>query len=366
MHTHAGQLHQAASPLPNRVTAVAITPASPQLSYLELASEEVLRLNAWADRIAKVGGPDVAAAATLVEQAVADLVVNLSPIVRKTIGQYRGGELAALTFTGLTVGRAPPPPAILPARRRLQASRYIRFLAARSQVLLALCNENAFAFDIENDGQIVRLVADFSGLDRSTQHRAGGQSSQHGTRLMPHTEGPYHSSQRVVGEHSPAPSSLILTAAWNPENEPTGLILTQPLLEHQTGEALCALVRPDFMFSRSDSYVADAQPPVATSLLELDPFGEFALRFNRGKVSCRPDAPPAAHRSLAALFVAIDNAQLIEVALQNNVVCLINNSRVVHLRDAVADPRRVLVREFGARRQLPQVVLRANPRLVRG
>ncbi len=59
------------------------------------------------------------------------------------------------------------------------------------------------------------------------------------------------------GEHSPAPSALILSARWNPLQEPTKLIPVRNAISNLNGLEALALSSKSFCFTRSDCFVKD-------------------------------------------------------------------------------------------------------------
>ncbi|HGF8710173.1 TPA: hypothetical protein ACJCQR_000745 [Neisseria meningitidis] len=105
-------------------------------------------------------------------------------------------------------------------------------LAASNQILLATVEQFAFAYNIDNHGKIMRLVGNFKGggatkLENEDVSKVD-KSSHSGIALGAHTEAPYHAATKIFNNHSPAPSSLVLTARYNPLSEPTTVIPLQP------------------------------------------------------------------------------------------------------------------------------------------
>lgn len=123
--------------------------------------------------------------------------------------------MSLLIFTGLlNVTDATPPPE-LPALAILENRFDILCLAARNQILLNLVDHRSFAYDIDNDGKLVRLVANFKGggIERINTEPAKIEISWHsGLLLGPHTEAPYWCAVKAKDNHSPSPSALILSA----------------------------------------------------------------------------------------------------------------------------------------------------------
>lgn len=93
-----------------------------------------------------------------------------------------------------------------------------------------------------------------SGRTTKIENENPDKSSHSGIELTAHTEAPYHTVTKVVDNHSPAPSSLILTARWNPLNEPTSLIPISRILRQLTLEETMALTTESFKFTRSETF----------------------------------------------------------------------------------------------------------------
>ncbi len=86
---------------------------------------------------------------------------------------------------------------------------------------------------------------------------------------------------KVVNNHSPAPSSLILTARWNPLNEPTSLIPISRILSQLTLEETMALTTESFNFTRSETFnEGQGSGGKNVSILEVDKHGYIDMKYN--------------------------------------------------------------------------------------
>jgi hypothetical protein len=239
-------------------------------------------------------------------------------------------------------------------------------------LLLELAFHRAFAFDIDNHGQQVRLVGNFKGggcqprLDEDRQ-TAVELSSHSGLRLGAHTEAPYHCSVRALGGHSPAPSALILGARWNPAHEPTLITPLAPIIQRLGSLHALALTSPAFDYTRSDCFVQGlGEAGSAVSMLQFEAHGGFSMRYNAYRFSLNDRASLAAAQAFDAFTALLGQAQPVAFDLQPDNALLINNSRALHGRDTVSDNRRLLVRLFGYAPYAHPVVLNDDPLLVRG
>ncbi len=96
-----------------------------------------------------------------------------------------------LVFEGLRTITDSPPPHELPNLRSLENRHDVLWLAARNQILLELVDHKAFAYDMDNEGKMIRLVANFKGggLTRIPDEPDHKEISSHsGLALGPHTE----------------------------------------------------------------------------------------------------------------------------------------------------------------------------------
>ncbi|MFB4391955.1 MULTISPECIES: TauD/TfdA family dioxygenase [unclassified Pseudomonas] len=343
-----------------------------EVAYLSFTQIQAQALSIASQSLAQLGGPQAAGAAQLARKHAQQLALTLAPQQRETLRRFASGELAALMYTDMTCPGEDPAPEQLPALSALEDDARCLYLAARNQLLLELMSYRAFAFDIDNEGKQVRLVGNFKGGGSTprpdeTQGARIELSSHAGLRLGPHTEAPYNCSVVAANEHSPAPSALILSARWNPANEPTYVIPMRGAIERLNGLQALALTSASFDFTRSDCFVAGlGEPEQATSLLQFDANGGFALRYNSYRFSVNDHASQAATDAFDAFQEAVAQAQALPFLLQPDTALVINNCRALHGRDIVKDNRRLLVRLFGYSPFAQPVVICEDPLLVRG
>jgi hypothetical protein len=324
-------------------------------------------LDRAAQSMAVAGGPDAPEVAAFAKRAAHLFRATLPQRDKDALERYRAGNLAAICFENAKPPRDDVMPLALPDRDIVEEDTAVLYLASRSQILLAAVEERAFAYNIENDGKIVRLVAAFEDSEPgATGAAAPHASSHHGGLLGPHTEGPYFTLRVAHEGHSPAPSSLALTARWNPLNEPTGVLDVRSILGQMVSIDVLGLSLPAFEFSRSDSYNSCAQTPNGVAIVEISEAGDLLLKFNALRVRLREDAPSISRNGLAALMREIESAVPRRYVLDARKVIIINNEQCVHSRDVIADRRRLLVRLFGYRADITANVLADDPLLVRG
>ncbi len=343
-----------------------------KVAVLELSEYSRYLLEQAMLDVAAVGGPDTINAQKLVEDWTQQLVQAMSSEELKYLESYRHGGLCALVFANLPVPKnimSPPPH--LPAIDTLTNDKAVLQLASRSQVILSLLREKAFAYDIDNHGKIVRLVGNFEGggvaqLPHENSESSVPLSSHAGVALGAHTEAPYYSTKKAVDGHSPAPSTLILTAKWNKSNEPTSVLPLIDILNQLSSREVDGLKLPEFGFTRSDTFTCEKATGVNhTALLTQGKYG-FEFRFNAYRTFAEVDASVEAIHSLDALFRVINTAVAHKIVLQPNTALAINNAKALHGRDAIVDNSRLLVRLFGYHEDSVPVTLRTNPLLVKG
>ncbi|MFF7710377.1 TauD/TfdA family dioxygenase [Pseudomonas sp. NPDC007930] len=345
---------------------------NPELCRLQFNPAQAMLLHCEAQAVAATGGPECPGAASRAALAARHLYRNLESTQQAVVRHYADGQLAVLECRGLVDPDPAPPPTHLPALPALQGDPYCLLLAARSEILLHLVQHRAFAYDLDNDGQLIRFVGNFAG--GGVQPRPGeapGQpaalSSHSGLALGPHTEAPYHCAVHAQGGHSPAPSSLILSARWNPLAEPTSIIPMAPVIDRLGAQAALALASPSFDYSRSDCFLhGQGTGGSGVPLLQFDPHGGFALRYNSYRHTLNAQASPAAGEALEALASALAATDVLRFALSPGEALLINNYRALHCRDSVRDNRRLLIRLFGYSRFATPIVLNADPLIVKG
>ncbi|MDH0302293.1 MULTISPECIES: hypothetical protein [unclassified Pseudomonas] len=321
--------------------------------------------------LAELGGPQARGAARQAHAHAERLTAGLTLAQQSTLRRFAQGNLSVLLFSQMQAPNDPPPER-LPALAALEQDADCLYLASRNQLLLELAHYRAFAFDIDNDGKLVRLVANFKGGGHTPctgENRLAPVelSSHSGLHLGPHTEAPYNCSVQACHGHSPAPSALILTARWNPAREPTRVFPLPPIIEQLGGLHALALTSPSFDFSRSECFVqGQGAAGKATSMLQFDPNGGFSMRYNAYRFSVNDDASEAAARAFDAFQNLLGSARPMAFVLDAGNALLINNCRALHGRDTVQDNRRLLVRLFAYSPFARPLVISDDPLLVRG
>jgi len=348
--------------------------ADAELEYglLPFTPPQAALLSDCADDICAAGGPELPGAIACASAAALKIHGSLSFGQQSLLRRYADGQLAMLEFARLLPPRQDPPPSDLPPQQALENAPQCLYLAARSQILLHLVKHRAFAYDLDNNARLIRLVGNFCGgglqprNDESTD--SGVELSSHaGLPLGPHTEAPYHCAVKPVDGHSPAPSALILTARWNPLDEPTCIIPMTPVIDRIGARAALALTSPSFDYTRSDSFVAGTGASGrAVSILQFDANGGYALRYNSYRYSLNENASPAAIAAFQALNTQVRCGEVIKIPLTPCNALLINNYRALHCRDIIRDNRRLLIRLFGYSRFVSPIVLNEDPLTVQG
>ena len=192
-------------------------------------------------------------------------------------------------------------------------------------------------------------------------------SSHAGLRLGPHTEAPYHCSVIARDGHSPAPSALVLSARWNPANEPTRIVPLRSVIEGLGSLDVLALTSRSFDFTRSECFVdGHGAGGTATSIIDFDEQGGFSVRYNAYRFSLNDQACDAAARAFDAFQARLAQTPALDFVLQPDSVLLVNNTRALHGRELLSDNRRLLIRLFGYSRFARPLILKEDPLLVRG
>lgn len=327
-------------------------------------------INAHSEAIADTGGPQASGARLKAALAVHELRASLSTEQLRLIEKYSDGLMSMLVYEGLSTITDSEPPKKLPELQQLEAQHDILCLAARNQILLELVDHQAFAYDIDNDGKLVRLVANFKGGGREKiddEQNNIELSSHAGLSLGPHTEAPYWCAMNAENGHSPAPSSLILSSLWNPCLEPTSVIPLPSILSELGVTNCLALTSKSFNFTRSDSFVhGKGEDGRNISILNFNERVEFTARFNSYRFSVDDNASYLAKQAYYKLRDAIDMATPYQYSLTQKSAIIINNTRALHCRDIVKDNRRLLVRLFGISKYCEPIVISEDPLLLRG
>lgn len=341
-----------------------------EVRTLSFTGEQSRLLHRVSEQLAAIGGPQSASADTTASSAVSELKRSLSETQRALLTAYSDGLVSLLIFDGLQQITDASPPAELPDLASLEDRHDILCLAARNQILLKLVDNSAFAYDMDNQGKLVRLVANFKGGGQNeipAEPAIKELSSHSGLALGPHTEAPYWCAVNAENGHSPSPSSLILSALWNPGLEPTTVIPLPPILEKIGAIHSLALTARHFQFTRSDSFVdGKGEDGRNVSILQFDDRVGWVARFNSYRFSVQDNASQLVKTAYAALCQAISEAHPVEHTLTQESAMVINNVRALHCRDIIKDNRRVLVRVFGLSKFCSPIVLSKNPLMLQG
>lgn len=342
-----------------------------EVAYLDFSPEQSKAITFASQTIADLGGPEAKGVALQARMFADQLEQALSEDQRALLQRFNEGQLSALMYRQMPCDNEPVPE-YLPDITALAQSPRCQYLASRNQLLLELARHRSFAFDIDNNGKQVRLVGNFKGGGRVPRldEDPGLEvetSSHAGLRLGPHTEAPYNCSTISTNANSPAPSALILTARWNPANEPTNVFPLREIIERLGSLDTLALTSTSFDFTRSDCFAhGQGNAGKAVSVLQFEPNGGFSVRYNSYRFSLNERACSAAARAFDAFQKALDSARPLAFVLQPDSALLINNSRALHGRDMVQDNRRLLIRQFGYSPFAVPLVLAEDPLLVRG
>lgn len=327
-------------------------------------------LHRLTEELAALGGPQIPGARYRASQAACELKRSLSRSQCELLEAYSDGLLSVLLFEGLQKITDASPPDVLPDLASLENRYEVLRLAARNQILLSLVDNVAFAYDLDNEGKLVRVVANFKG---GGQNRIPAEtdmkelSSHSGLSLGPHTEAPYWCAVKAKDGHSPSPSSLILSSLWNPCLEPTLVIPLPPVLEKIGATHCLALTSKSFQFTRSDSFVSGkGEDGHDISILEFDDKVGFAARFNAYRFSVSATASNVVKKAYAMLCQRVGEASPIKHVLTQESAMIINNVRALHCRDQVKDNRRVLVRIFGLSKFSSPIVITDDPLRLQG
>ncbi|MGJ7515127.1 hypothetical protein ACSFE6_12420 [Pseudomonas baetica] len=327
-------------------------------------------LHKRAEELAAIGGPQIPGVKFKASLAAAELKLSFSKHQCELLGAYSNGLISLLIFDGLQKINDSSLPNELPGLVSLENRYDVLCLAVRSQILLSLVDNSAFAYDMDNEGKLVRLVANFKGgglIKIDAEPETKELSSHSGLALGPHTEAPYWCAVKAKNGHSPSPSSLILSALWNPSLEATRVIPLPPILE-KIGITNClALTTENFHFTRSDSFVNGmGEDGRDASILEFNEHIGFAARFNSYRFSVNDKASHFVKTAYTALCQGIDRATPIEYSLTQESAMVINNVRALHCRDVIKDNRRVLIRIFGLSKFSSPIVVSEDPLLLQG
>jgi hypothetical protein len=333
-------------------------------------TQQATLLHTFSEELATMGGPQVAGAKSKASLAATELKFSFSKDQCELLGAYSDGLVSLLIFEGMQTITETSPPDELPELAALENRHDVLCLAARNQILLKLVDNSSFAYDMDNEGKLVRLVANFKGggLTKINDEPEIKELSSHsGLALGPHTEAPYWCAVNAKDGHSPSPSSLILSALWNPSLEPTSVIPLPPLLDEIGVTGCLALTTGSFQFTRSDSFVnGKGEDGRNVSILEFDDNVGFAARFNSYRFSVNDNASDFVKEAYSALCQSVGKATPVQYTLTQESAMVINNVRALHCRDVIKDNRRVLVRIFGLSKFSSPIVISDDPLLIQG
>lgn len=341
-----------------------------RMNVLSLTEEQADYLEEAAAELATGGGPQAPGAAARARAAAQTLLNRLAASQRSVVSSFAAGDLPLLVVEGMHGPLYATPPE-LPPIEKLKTSSACMQLASRSQILLELAGLRAFAFDLDGN-EMVRLVANFKGggaskLREEPRIDKVELSSHAGFALGAHTEPPYYCSGLAAEGHSPAPSTLILTARWNPLNEPTTVVPIREVLEQLDAMHVLALTSRVYGFRRVDSHdAAKSEDGQGVSILDWCDDGTFSMRFSAYRFSVQEGAPPIFAMALDRLKAEIAKAKVVRVVLGPERAMIINNRICLHGRDVIKDNRRLLIRLFGYDPAAVPIILSDDPLLVQG
>lgn len=345
-------------------------------SSIQLSEQAATLVQGAATKIAKLGGCQAKGAEQLAQEA-AQLLLNqhFNETHKAEILRFTRQETCLIVFENLYAknidGSEIAIPDVLPIMQELEVDLECLKLSASNQILLATVEQFAFAYDIDNYGKIMRLVGNFKGGGATKLANEDlskvDKSSHSGIALGAHTEAPYHSATKVVNGHSPAPSSLVLTARYNPLSEPTTVIPLQPILERLHYLELLALTTNNFDFTRSETFTdGKGAGGSKVSILEFNDNGIIGIKYNSYRFTANPSAPEKIKKALDKFNLLIESAASYKINLQPNTCIIINNTLALHCRDVIQDNRRLLIRIFGYLNNIECIKLQNDPVLVQG
>ncbi|MGE8322107.1 MAG: TauD/TfdA family dioxygenase [Pseudomonas sp.] len=341
------------------------------IKKIQFSKQQARLLDLGSRQTAAVGGPDATGAAAISAHHAKSLKSSMDTRQLDIIESFSCGKAAAVEFIAMQPPSLDPIPESLPTIAIISTDPITLYLASRNQILLNLVNYRSFAFDIDNGSKQVRLVGNFKGggenlLADELKYTEAELSSHSGVKLGPHTEPPYNCAVKSEGEHSPAPSALILTARWNPLHEPTRLIPVRSVVAKLNGLEALALSSKSFCFTRSDCFVKDdSKKMVENSILQFDPRGEFTLRYSSYRYSLLNEADQSTRQAYHSLQRLLKEAKSYTFQLHPGSALLINNNQTLHAREIIKDNRRLLIRLFGYSPDAQPLIWQQDPLVVR-
>ncbi|MCX2687014.1 hypothetical protein OO306_15870 [Pseudomonas sp. DCB_AW] len=344
----------------------------PEILHLRFQKKQARLLSKLSLKLSALGGPDAKGVAAVSKDFAKRLEHTLHTGQRNLISAFAGGKISAIEFSCMQSPLPDPIPDSLPAMSKMLKDPIVLYLASRNQILLGLVGFRSFAFDIDNGGMQVRLVGNFKGggqiaLVDEDESQDAELSSHAGVGLGLHTEPPYYCSVLSQAAHSPAPSALILTARWNPKDEPTRLTPVRNIVEKLNSLDALALTSESFCFTRSDCFEKDENySAAANSILQFDQQSDFTLRYSSYRYSLHHEACEPAQRAYRSFKRLVESATPHFFSLHSDSALLINNSQTLHAREIIQDNRRLLVRLFAYSPEAQPLILQEDPLVVRG
>ncbi len=339
-----------------------------EASLLTLRPWQAAYLHDQAVQLSLAGGPQSTGVKERAEACARRLRGLLEPTQCATIDRYAINRITVLVVEGMrevAEDLAPERPALDDLKR----DPHCLVLASRNQILLHLVGNRAFAYDLDGN-EMVQIVGDFQGGGPATSddepvRDTVEMSVPSDLALDASTEPPYDCSFHATEGHSPAPSTLILTARWNPLHEPTVIIPIAQVLRDLGEPAVHALTQQHYRFTRPSSDVGGEDDRVGVSILDFNNHGDYAVRFSAYRFSACDGAPESAHRAIEALNAGLASAAQIRVTLDPSKAILINNTKALQCSDVVEDRRRILVGLFGYNRFSTGLVQSTDPMIVK-
>ncbi|QIC14719.1 hypothetical protein G3341_02910 [Providencia vermicola] len=348
-------------------------PENNRLNRIVLKAEIANFLHDKSCQLALNGGPQAKGSQGAAEEIAVQLLPLFSGQDKKLINDYIDEKIPYLVFEGLIHTNMDGSPITIPDKlafptlQELETDIEILKLASQQQIILALLNETTFAYDKENVGNIIRIVANFyGGGTEKLQNEDPDTSSHSGKAIVPHTEDPYYSAIKVVDGHSPSPSTLVLTARWNPLYETTKVISIERALTLLSLEEIIALTTNSFDFRPAKTAgegksLGGKQVPI----LELNKDGKLNMNFNPERFSVNPSASAFIKDTYIKFNHITEKLAFDAVDLQPSRMIVINNKISLHSRDIVKDNRRTLVRIFGYRKGTEYNMVSQDPLIVK-
>ena len=119
-------------------------------------------IEAAAADIARLGGPQMPGAKLKARYCAKEVALTFDKRQADVAHGFASGELALVIFEGMS-NTPNDIPHVLPKHDELEKEFTCLRLASRNQILLHLVGHQAYAYDIDNQGKIIRLVGNFKG-----------------------------------------------------------------------------------------------------------------------------------------------------------------------------------------------------------